>query len=286
MRRLGAKERSIRLASLTSTLLLAGDRWDELVRHALRLTSLDGRVTLAESAAIQPSDSDPDSLAAAVRIELDRAGATFQCVPAPRSGVASLLASRGHGWTTIDVSERGDRLASVRLPAEICSGGPLIAINDLARFDPKRPAIAIGLWAQFAHPRQRFGAAAGDVRDGLVAEIALAAPPALYLIGASWRGKPMVVATRDMIAAELIALAIGQAQADPDRELAGPWEHPLVQRAAELGLGAQIPDQIEFRGVWLGADTAVPGFCAFADRISMRLGISDAPSFPVERGLH
>jgi hypothetical protein len=77
-----------------------------------------------------------------------------------------------------------------------------------------------------------------------------------------------------MIAAELIGLAIGQAQADPDLEAVGPWEHPLVQRGGDLGLGARLPSQIELRVEWLGSDELKGDFEQYGATVAARIGIA------------
>ena len=177
---------------------------------------------------------------------LSRSGRRVDVIAVPRASPSGWIGSFGRGWTSIDLRGRGDRLTHARMP-EPFAGYPALAVSDLTRFDPNRPAIAIGVWAQFAHPFQRFGAAISGQGDGLTAELALAAPPAWYFASASWQGKPMALLAKDMIAAELVGLAIGQMQADPDREPAGPWEHPLVQRATELDLGVRTPAEIELR---------------------------------------
>jgi hypothetical protein len=209
---------------------------------------------------------------------LRRVGRRVDVIAPPKTGPAGWTGFIARGWRSIDLGGRGDRLTHARMPERLARGGPALVVSDLTRFDPARPAIAIGVWAQFAHPFQRFGAAISHQGDGLTAELALAAPPAWYFVSASWQGKPMAILSNDMIAAELLGLAIGQVQADPDREPAGPWEHPLVQRATELNLGARTPAAIDFTTEWLSANRDLNGgFASFGSVVAARVGIAAEP---------
>lgn len=256
---------------ISKTYLFGGDDWSAVTASAAdALPQTSSRLALLSvEAREQPDGPFLKSLLAALRA---RSG-NFETLTAS-TAISGWLAARSRQWTEVDLSGRGDRLARATLPAALFEAEAVAAIVDLTSFNPKRPAIAIGLWAQFAHPRQRFGAVLGDQATGLVAEIALAAPAAIYFIAASWRGKPMLAVADDMIAAELIGLAIGQAQADPDLEPVGPWEQPLVQRAGDLGLGVRLPAQIEFAVEWLGSDGLSDDFAQFGRTVAARIGVA------------
>ena len=210
--------------------------------------------------------------------EMRRTRRSVELIDMP-AGAGGWLNIRRVRWASIDLHGRGDRLTSVMLPERLVSGDQFVVLNDLRDFNPRRAAIAIGVWARYAHPRQRFGAAISGSSDGLTAEIALAAPDATYVIAGSWLGKPMAAVSNDMIAAELVGLAIGQAQTDPDRELPGPWEHPLVQRATELNLGVRTPAEIDFHAEWLAPEPdRATAFARFGATIAARIGISSGPA--------
>lgn len=258
---------------MRQTRLLGSGHWSELADRAAALLPASDSSVIAVSASLDGRADEPflKTLLPAVRART----AAANVLAAPRSNVVAWRKRRAREWISVDLKGRGDRLGQATMPRVLFESGLVVVVNDLTSFDPKRPAIAIGVWAQLAHPRQRFGASLSDPADGLAAEIALAAPPAWFLIAASWHGLPMLVIADDMIAAELVGLAIGQAQADPDRELAGPWEHPLVQRAAELVLGVRIPSEIDFETEWLGPDDALRAdFMRFGAAIAARIGIS------------
>lgn len=218
-----------------------------------------------------------DPCACALQVSLARTGREVETLTPLAMNPGGWVKARRRRWRSVDLDGRGNRLARAMLPAAFFEPGrQVVVVNDLRRFVPARPAIAIALWSHFAHPRQQLGASIGDQASGLVAEIALAAPAALYIVAASWQGKPMAVVSADMIATELVGLAIGQMQADPDREIAGPWEHPLVQRATELDLGARLPSDIVFRSQWLGpASSLAADFAGFSARIAARIGIAN-----------
>ena len=238
--------------------LFGANEWSELLERVARALPASNETLLVLNGQLRAGADEP--IVRELTQFLSRSGRRVDVIAAPRASPSGWIGSFGRGWTSIDLRGRGDRLTHAKMPGRLS----LVAIrrssvSDLTRFDPNRPAIAIGVWAQFAHPFQRFGAAISGQGDGLTAELALAAPPAWYFASASWQGKPMALLADDMIAAELLGLAIGQIQADPDREPAGPWEHPLVQRATELDLGVRTPAEIEFQTDMAGREPESSG---------------------------
>jgi hypothetical protein len=267
--------RKMSLIDSNSTFLIAAGDWFLLAERVAELLPPASPSLLVLSAQLPRGLDEP--VARALCDALKRRDRLVETVAPLPAGLAGWIGSRGRRWRSVDLHGRGNRLIDVKLLEELLNGAGIVVVNDLGRFDPKRPAIAIAVWAQFAHPRQRLGASLGDQASGLVAEIALAAPAAWYVIAGSWLGKPMAVVANDMIAAELVGLAIGQAQADPDRELSGPWEHPLVQRATELDLGVRLPSDVNFSAEWLGTNRELSAaFLAFGASVAVRIGIAVA----------
>ena len=152
---------------------------------------------------------------------------------------------RGSYWTDVAVAARAQRLRSVRMPSALVGAQRMLAVNDLRGNSDSRPTIAIGLWALFSHPVVRFGARFGGTTDGLTAEIALAVHPDRYVVVDSDRkeGFTIVLATPDIIAAELIVLALREIQTR--FRGVGPWEDPLVQAATDLNLGVRNAEEID-----------------------------------------
>jgi hypothetical protein len=155
-------------------------------------------------------------------------------------------------WAAVDVEDKSDRLHKAWLRREVAEATTLIALNRIPTRDSHDPLV-LGMWARFAHPRQRLGALIGDDQSGLRAEIATAVKPALCVLIGESRERPLVVVTTDQIAAELTGRAI-QAIANPDPygDRVGPWELPLIQRVTELNLGVSLPADMTFEAAWAG----------------------------------
>jgi hypothetical protein len=178
-------------------------------------------------------------------------------------------------WAAVDIDDRSERLSVAWLRREIVDATSLIAINDVPPDGMSEPLV-LGMWAKFAHPRQRLGALAGDDRTGLRAELAVAVKPDLTILVGESRERPLVIATRDQLAAELTGRALQSLhQPDPFGELVGPWELPLIQRATELGIGVKLPAQLAIRAVWAG-EPGEPGeqtLEAMVNQLRLALGV-------------
>jgi hypothetical protein len=162
------------------------------------------------------------------------------------------------------------------LPAELVQATSILAVNGWSKAQSERTPVAIGIWAAFAHPRQRTGAAMSPHRDGLTAEIALAVQPALIALVGTYSDFQIALLTDDQIVAELAGrAAISIARGESDDEAVGPWEHPLIQHATELRLGVQIPAQIDASHAWVGTDheETPAAFTRFAQVLAARIGV-------------
>lgn len=255
--------------SLAPVALLAGTSLPGLIEGALEQFPVEpsGAITVAERPLF-----DPDGPARLVAARLN----PRRTLSPPSSTASAWLRTLGSDWTAVDVASRASRLSRVWLPTELVNAPAVVLVNTLSGSSSARDPIAIGLWARYAHPRQRTGALLSDVRDGLTAEIALAAPPTLILLAAEWRGVHLLIASTDQIAAEIAGIAVRQSRSAPDDEPAGPWEHPLVQRATELRLGVLTPDAIAPSARWIGSNDhpAAQLFNAFASAIFARMGVA------------
>jgi hypothetical protein len=195
-------------------------------------------------------------------------------VPASTTAGAWFRA-RATEWRAIEA--RGlDRLERVWIADSIASASSLAALNRLPANAEKRGALAIGLWARFAHPRQRTGAWLSNPRDGLTAEIAAAVSPLMIVLTGEWKGFALALLSDDLIAAELGGLGVLQALTRHGDELNGPWEDPLVQHATELGIGVRQPAQIAGEVIWAGAHSgsAAETFPEFGTNVLARLGVN------------
>lgn len=148
------------------------------------------------------------------------------------AGWRALLAGPFARWHAVPLPGSARRFRQVLLPVGLLGGGGLVAGLGASNATP------IALLAAFAHPRQQ--AAARLAGPAALAELAAALAPDLVLLAGEVDGRAAVVATDDLIAAELVAVAMAETGDDP----VAPWERPTVQRAADLGAGVAHPSRI------------------------------------------
>lgn len=197
------------------------------------------RVGPAVIAAHAPGNlADPDSIGALVARRIAEDGTAVRVIAPGRLP----LPRRDHDWVTIPLQGRSPRLESVRLPRALVRANPLVAVAQVHARDAEMPDLILRLWARFAHPLERIGAAVGRGDDSIAADIALAITPNLVVVADGHA----VYATADPIAADL-ALLSGCAWRvrATGKDTVGPWENALIQRATELGLGALLPTDLE-----------------------------------------
>lgn len=187
--------------------------------------------------------------------------------PSILTGVRPLSAD----WIEIDLGGRGDRLSRVTLARTLFEAEMLFAFANLDRPPQRseRTAIALGLWSRFARSWERLGARLGDERDGLAAEIALAVVARRYFVAATVKQVAIVVSSSDPIVAELAGRALMRMKRElPPEESVAPWEEPIVQRASELRLGVQTPDEIALRTLWRGSAADANRFATLVRELS------------------
>jgi len=194
----------------------------------------------------------------------------------PPSLSRSLFPRRSE-WIKVNLGKRSDRLDSVVFPLSLFESEMVYAaVNlDRPRGRGERQIVAIGIWSQFARTLERFGARASNERDGLSAEIALGMVARRYLVAARVRGMTFAASSPDPIAAELIGRALLRLRQTPDDAMVAPWEEPIVQRAAELGLGVRTPDDIDFIATWGGDQRQEPKFTDIAAELSGLIGVAE-----------
>ncbi len=168
-------------------------------------------------------------------------------------------------WVPVDISGRGAQVRSVRVPLAL-AGATIVAAIDL-----QGTASPLGIWRAYAHPLVGVAAASSSSRASLAADLTLAFSPSGVLIGGTVGSLSIGVATKDLVAAELITLALRES----GDEETGPWEDALVQRATELELGVTLPDQIKLAPYWAGSPKSPQSgaLVALADRLALRLGL-------------
>lgn len=176
----------------------------------------------------------------------------------PRSGLAR-LASNAEEWQSVALPAGARRFDRVGVPSRLL-GRPLVLASPLPTGG--RTLTPIGVLAAFAHPRQQLAARFGG-DPGALAELAAPLRPGLVLLTGQTDDRCLVALTHDLIAAELVARALLPAAPDAP----GPWEHPAVQRATELDLGARTPAAIRF----LTEDAVAAAFVA---SLKPRIGVA------------
>lgn len=151
---------------------------------------------------------------------------------------------------------------------------------DVREAEGARPALALGSWREFLHPKQRLPLALAARRLTVDAEIAALIQPRAIILIHAWNPGFLVHVTPDRIASELLGLAIHQATRCPAALSTGPWEDPFVQRATELELGIRLPTDLIIEWRWLGpSDHSDEGrLVRLADVVASRLGVPPAQS--------
>ena len=192
--------------------------------------------------------------------------------PPVRLGAALRGASEA-AWVPIPVRTPGARFPTVHVPRHFLSAR-LVAAVDLTAAARGAAPLALGHWARHVHPRQGLPARAAGDRSALVVDLAAAFRPRLLVLLGRLGALNVAAVTADLVAAELIALALLADLAAPDVETLGPWEDPLVQRATELGLGVASPTHLRLVIPDTEADDRrLDGTDALAGRLRLRLGI-------------
>lgn len=179
-------------------------------------------------------------------------------------------------WTSVALSPLSDALSHATLPARLLAADPLVVINDVRHSTERRPSLALGIWRQFLHPKQRLLVNLAARRLPIDAELGALFRPRGIILLPYWAHGFLVVVSSDRIASELVGLAIHQATRFPALAFAGPWEDPIVQHATDLDLGIRLPADLIIEWRWLGArDSAREADLArLADVVSSRLGVN------------
>jgi hypothetical protein len=187
------------------------------------------------------------ALLAAVR---DRTATTTHRTGPTGIGRALGLLRAGDDWVAAGPPS-GGRLGRVLVPATVARARTLVGLagptptppGATARGILPRGLPALRLWADQAHPRQAVPSAVGGDRLGLLPEVAYAvigrAELVVTVVVVPLPDRDLAVAGTDPLAVDLVVLALADPVDAPDA--LGPWQHPAVQRAAELGHGVPGP---------------------------------------------
>lgn len=129
--------------------------------------------------------------------------------------------------------------------------------------------FVLDVFSRYLNPLDRARLLADRERARRSAEVNLAVRPGWSIVGGHADGRYLVAATRDAVAAELFALSLSELALGPKLAVTGPWEDPVVQRAAELELGVLIPRQLRFDVDGEPGDAGI-----VLEHIASRIGVS------------
>ena len=205
--------------------------------------------------------------------ELQRvvSGAELNVLPPPPLIGAGTWGGDRSRWTEVDLGPAASRRAVLALSSAVSARARFLVCGLPGSRAAGNPRPIHSLVA-YAHPRQRLANRLAPPKSGAAAEIALALRPHFVLLVGKYQGRPLAVGTPNVVAAELVWLALAALDgAQPDAS-PGPWEDPVVQRSTELGLGLRLPHQIELR-----SRSSDPGPSSFLhcleDHLELSLGI-------------
>jgi hypothetical protein len=221
------------------------------VAQALTLLGVDSPLG-GNPLVLMPSPPAPKDLRGAVGV-LTASGA--ELVRPSGLGIA------GCRWTSIPTVSAARRFDTVQVPTRLM-GRQRVIFMPLP--NGRKSPTPIGFLSRFADSRQRLAATLSGDR-GAVAELAAPLQPSLVALVGGIDGQSTVVLSADLVAVELVARAWMSDGADGP----GAWEHPVVQRAIDVGLGVDGPHRLRLLSVGLDGAKIVK-------RMAPRLGI-DSP---------
>lgn len=228
---------------------------------------------MSDNVAILPSSLDgKDPFAAMVTEALPAIAQPFTALPV--SGAAArraFLTPNVIGrWIDRPVHIDDGSFTSVTWPQDVAQASHRIIVTDVVEIARKGPFV-LDLAARYIHPRQRMRLLSSSQREAQAAEVASALSIELFAVYLAQREGVMLAVTTDIIAAELIAIAMSELCVGSPRSFSGPWEDPVVQRATELELGVLLPDRM--RIMLNGPDRDTNWSQRIFDHVRLRLGV-------------
>lgn len=178
-------------------------------------------------------------------------------------------------WRDVPINTPGVSVSSALMPKAIVTAQHRIIAVDVVEVARHGPFV-LDVPARYVHPRQRLRLVADHSRSSLVAEVASALPISVSVVSLTLPGGTFLATTTDVIAAELVALALAERCIGSVRAFTGPWEDAVVQRATELELGVLMPARI--RLIPEGECLREPWADALQEHVRRRLGIPGTSS--------
>lgn len=192
-----------------------------------------------------------------LRLVVTSFGGWIDDVVRPRGPFGGLL--HQEVWHAAKPGPGAQRFSDVLIPKPLFNRPRLLVGRGPRHENDPTP---LDLLSAFAHPRQRLAARmAGD--SAARAELAAPLKPDLVAL-AMLAPQPTVLLTDDLVAAELVAIALRPSGRDDPV----PWQSPGVQRAVDLDLGVRSPRELRLVATDAIAD-------ALVRRIRPRIGLTD-----------
>jgi hypothetical protein len=218
-----------------------GDTYAEALTGLLRVDNDRAELILLPS-----SLRRDDRLASAVLKAFRQSHANTHLV-LPANPIAALTRpsrkSSESVWATITTHPPDSLPKPIRIPARLVTGSHIWSVTNVDAVHGSGPFV-LDLLARYVHPVSRVRHLATRSRADAAVDVNLAVTISSSVIGKEFPGHSIVGVCHDPIAAELFALALADEDLSADRIVSGPWEDRVIQRATELELGVQIPEQI------------------------------------------
>lgn len=183
------------------------------------------------------TDARPARLATDVAARLKKRGQLAEIVTPPAGGVISRLAA---GWTRIPVQHADARFPQIPAMRELVPPRRIMIVLD----SEAGHVLPVECIEGYVHPRLAAAVRFSRPEFGAAADVALGFNIAAVVLSTTVNTRPIIAATPDLVAGQLLALALRAIAYADDEDRIGPWEHPVVQRATELGLGVNHPGQL------------------------------------------
>ncbi len=176
-------------------------------------------------------------------------------------------------WIDRPVKSSDASIKSILWPQDLGQADHRIAVVDVVEIARKGPFV-LDLAARYIHPRQRARMLSSSQREAQAAEVASSLSIDLFAIYLAQREGVVLAVTTDIIAAELVALAMSELCIGAPRSFTGPWEDPVVQRATELELGVLLPSRIHV--IQDGPERTSHWAQRISEHVHLRLGIPNS----------
>jgi hypothetical protein len=184
-----------------------------------------------------------DPAVASIRRQLRTIGVDSSVLlPGGLVSLAPFTQPEGGAWQSATINVPGQPGMAVSLPSRLLSSQETWIVIDVDAVAGRGPHV-LDLAARYLRHTDRLRGLRTRERTWVVAVNSLL--NVTRLVGtANLDGLAVATSTRDLVAGELLALAMAGLHLPQSSSVTGVWEDPLVQRATELQLGVLYPGQL------------------------------------------